>query len=73
MLWKVGEKTPDDDERTTYDEKEEKRKQVEEKLPSIGESIEEKMIVGGIELTPESTLKEMRKACEILGVGKTGK
>ena len=67
-----GEKIPDDDERTTYDEKEEKRKQVEEKLPSIGESMEEKMIVGGIELTPESTLKEMRKACEILGVGKTG-
>ena len=23
-------------------------------------------------MTPESTLKEMRKACEILGVGKTG-
>ncbi|OLP77412.1 hypothetical protein AK812_SmicGene42518 [Symbiodinium microadriaticum] len=34
-----GEKTPDDDERTTYDEKEEKRKQVEEKLPSIGVKI----------------------------------
>ena len=67
-----GEKIPDDDERTTYDEKEEKRKQFEEKLPSIGESMEEKMIVGGIELTPESTLKEMKKACEILGVGKTG-
>ncbi|CAE7208752.1 unnamed protein product [Symbiodinium microadriaticum] len=67
-----GEKIPDDDERNTYEEKEEKRKQVEEKLPSIGESMEEKMNVGGIELTPESTLREMRKACEILRVGKTG-
>ncbi|CAE7785104.1 unnamed protein product [Symbiodinium sp. KB8] len=53
-----GEKIPDDDDRTTYDEKEEKRKQVEEKLPSIGESMEEKMIVGGIELTPERTRGE---------------
>ena len=38
-----GEKNPDDDERKTYDEKEDRRKQVEEKLPSIGESMEEKM------------------------------
>ncbi|OLP76193.1 hypothetical protein AK812_SmicGene43904 [Symbiodinium microadriaticum] len=38
-----GVKNPDDDERKTYDEKEDRRKQVEEKLPSIGESMEEKM------------------------------
>ncbi|CAE7234755.1 unnamed protein product [Symbiodinium sp. KB8] len=67
-----GKVTPADDERKAYDEKEEKRKELEKGLPSIGESMEEKMNVGGIELTPESTLKEMRKACEILGVGKTG-
>ncbi|CAE7658644.1 unnamed protein product, partial [Symbiodinium sp. KB8] len=67
-----GEKKPADDEREADDKKEKERKDVEKKLPSIGESMEEKMNVGGIELTPESTLKEMRKACEILGVGKTG-
>ena len=67
-----GKDNPADDEREAYDEKEEKRKELEKKLPSIGDSMEEKMNVGGIELTPESTLKEMRKACEILGVGKTG-
>ena len=61
-----GEKIPDDDERKADHEKEERRKQVEDKLPSIRESMEEKMNVGGIELTPESTLKEMRKAC-VLG------
>ena len=43
-------------------ERERERKEVEKKLPSIGESMEEKMNVGGIELAPESTLKEMRKA-----------
>ena len=54
------------------EKREKERRKVEEKLPSIGESMEEKINIGGIELTPESTLKEMRKACEILGVGKTG-
>ena len=64
-----GDDGEEDDERK---EREKERREVEEKLPSIGESMEEKMNVGGIELTPESTLREMRKACEILGVGKTG-
>ena len=67
-----GEQKSGNDERDVGDERERERKDVEKKLPSIGESMEEKMNVGGIELTPESTLKEMRKACEILGVGKTG-
>ena len=34
--------------------------------------MEEKMNIGGEEITPESTLKQMRKACEFLKIGKTG-
>ena len=56
-----GDKKPEASEKDDGDEKKEKRKEVEKKLPSIGESMEEKMNVGGIELTPESTPKEMRK------------
>ncbi|CAE7025469.1 GIP, partial [Symbiodinium sp. CCMP2456] len=48
-------------ERGESSQREQEREKAEEKLPSIGESMEEKMNVGGIELAPESTLKEMRK------------
>ena len=51
---------------------ESKRKEVEEKLPSLGAREEEAMIVAGEEITPDSTLKKMRTACEFLKIGKTG-
>ena len=39
-------------------------------MPAIGEDeFEEKMIVGGTELTPESSLKELKQACKHLGIG----
>ena len=44
---------------------------VEEKLPSLGERMEEAMVVAGVELTPDSTLKKLRTACEFLKIGKT--
>ena len=50
---------------------ESERKRVEEKLPKIGEKPEEKMTVAGVELTPSSTVKEL-KACKFLGIGVTG-
>ena len=34
--------------------------------------MEEAMVVAGVELTPDSTLKKLRTACEFLKVGKTG-
>ena len=37
---------------------------IEEKLPSLGERMEEAMVVAGVELTPYSTLKKLRTACE---------
>ena len=45
---------------------------IEEKLPSLGERMEEAMVVAGVELTPYSTLKKLRTACEFLKIGKTG-
>ena len=39
---------------------------IEEKLPSLGERMEEAMVVAGVELTPDSTLKKLRTACEFL-------
>ena len=45
---------------------------IEEKLPSLGERMEEAMVVAGVELTPDSTLKKLRTACEFLKIGKTG-
>ena len=45
---------------------------IEEKLPSLGERMEEAMVVAGVELTPYSTLKKLRTACESLKIGKTG-
>ena len=42
-------------------------------MPTIGEDkFEEKMIVGGVEITPESSLKELKQACKHLGIGVTG-
>ena len=49
------------------------QKKLEKRLPAIGEDeFEEKMIVGGVELTPESSLKALKQACKFLGVGVTG-
>ena len=45
-------------------------KQAEEQMPSLREK-EEAMVVAGVELTPDSTLK-LRAACEFLKIGKTG-
>ena len=30
------------------------------------------MIVGGVEITPESTLRTLKNACKLLGIGVTG-
>ena len=47
---------------------------LESRLPTIGEDeFEEKMIVGGVELASESSLKELKQACKFLGVGVTGR
>ena len=51
---------------------ESERKKVEGQLPKLGEAMDEKMKIGGIELTPASTIKQLRHACEFLKVGKTG-
>ena len=49
------------------------QEKLEKRLPAIGEDeFEEKMIVGGVELTPESSLKELKQACKQLGIGVTG-
>ena len=49
------------------------QEKLESRLPTIGEDeFEEKMIVGGVELTPESSLKELKQACKFLRVGVTG-
>ena len=49
------------------------QEKLEKRLPAIGEDeFEEKMIVGGVELTPESSLKALKPACKFLGVGVTG-
>ena len=49
------------------------QEKLESRLPTIGEDeFEEKMIVGGVELTPESSLKELKQACKLLVVGVTG-
>ena len=49
------------------------QEKLEKRLPAIGEDeFEEKMIVGGVELTPESSLKELKQARKLLGVGVTG-
>ncbi|CAE7608029.1 unnamed protein product [Symbiodinium natans] len=45
---------------------ESERKKVEEQLPKLGEAMDERMKIGGIELTPASTLKQLRHACEFL-------
>ena len=49
------------------------QEKLEKRLPAIGEDeFEEKMIVGGVELTPESSLKDLKQACKQLGIGVTG-
>ena len=45
---------------------------IEERLPSLGERMEEAMVVAGVELTSDSTLKKLRTACEFLKVEKQG-
>ena len=51
---------------------ERERKKVEEQLPKLGEAMDERMKIGGVELTPASTLKQLRHACEFLKVGQSG-
>ena len=51
---------------------ESKVKEAEEKLPKLGKKDEEAMMVAGEEITPYSSLKKMRTACEFLKIGKTG-
>ena len=49
------------------------QEKLESRLPTSGEDeFEEKMIVGGVEITPESPLKELKQACRHLGIGVTG-
>ena len=46
------------------------QEKLEKRLPAIGkDEFEERMIVGGVELTPESSLKALKQACKFLGVG----
>ena len=40
---------------------ESERKKVEEQLPKLGEAMDERMKIGGIELTPASTIKQLVK------------
>ena len=49
------------------------QEKLEARLPTVGEDESaEKMIVGGVELAPESSLKELKQACKLLEVGVTG-
>ena len=49
------------------------QEKLEKRLPAIGEDeFEEKMITGGIELTPESSLKELKQVWKLLGIGVIG-
>ena len=72
------EKKPQEEASSSSDAKKDKveidaQEKLEKRLPAIGEDeFEEKMIVGGVELTPESSLKELKQACKLLGVGVTG-
>ena len=49
---------------------ESERKRVEEQLLKLGEAMDERMKIGGIKLTPASTLKQLRNACKFLKVGR---
>ena len=75
---KGKEKKPQEEEPSSSGSKKEKmevdaQEKLESGLPTIGEDeFEEKMIVGGVEITPESSLKELRQACKHLGIGVTG-
>ena len=72
------EKKPQEEASSSSDAKKDKmdidaQEKLEKRLPAIGEDeFEEKMIVGGVELTPESSLKELKQACKHLGIGVTG-
>ena len=49
------------------------QEKLESRLPTIGEDeFEEEMIVSRVEITPESSLKELKQACKHLGIGVTG-
>ena len=75
---KEKEKKPQEEEPSSSGSKKEKmevdaQEKLESRLPTIGEDeLEEKMIVGGVEITPESSLKELKQACKHLGIGVTG-
>ena len=75
---KENEKKPQEEASSSSGDKKDKmdvdaQEKLEARLPTIGEDeFEEKMIVGGVEPTPESSLKELKQACKLLGVGATG-
>ncbi|CAE7876388.1 hypothetical protein AK812_SmicGene28496 [Symbiodinium microadriaticum] len=64
----VDKKIIEVEESTKKDEVEE----FEKKLPKIGEGIEEKMTIDGVEVHEESPLKILKDAYRFLGVGVTG-
>ena len=49
-----------------------KRKELEKYLPAIADESFEKMTIGGIEFSSDSTVKELRDACKVLDVGQSG-
>ena len=75
---KESEKKPQEEASSSSGDKKDKmevaaQEKLASRLPTIGEDeFEEKMIVGGVELTPESSLKELTQARKFLGVGVTG-
>ena len=72
------EKKPQEEASSSFDAKKDKmdvdsQEKLEKRLSAIGkDEFEEKMIVGGVELTPESSLKELKQACKHLEIGVTG-
>ena len=71
---KENEKKPQEEASSSSGDKKDKmdvdaQEKLEARLPTIGEDeFEEKMIVGGVKPTPESSLKELKQACKLLGV-----
>ena len=69
---KQGEQEKSSEPEKSSEEMETERRKVAERLPSIGEDLGETMVIAGVELDSESTLKKLRTACEFLKIGKTG-
>ena len=74
---KEKEKKPQEEEPSSSGSKKEKmevdaQEKLESRLPTGEAEFEEKMIVGGVEIIPESSLKELKQAFKHLGIGVTG-